>query len=137
MKHDCLSEGQLENLLCAAPDPALLAHVAGCEDCAAKLAAFTLALPLLEPPAGLQNEVLRKTRTPQARQSESLGSYALRVFAAMAAVLALLFSGVFDKIASLPENLPRLTAQISAQLSTLNSQLSTQKEDIPNAPEPQ
>jgi len=107
----CLSNEQLQRLLCAAPGLELLEHVAACEACAARLAEQTLALPMLEPPAGLPQEILRKTRPVQ--PAESLGSYALRVFAAMAAVLVLLFSGAFDKLASLPKDLPKLKDQIA------------------------
>jgi len=106
----CLTGEQLQEMLSAAPDLDLLEHVSTCGACAARLAEQALALPMLEPPAGLQNEVLRKA---MAQPTESLGSYALRVFAAMAAVLVLLFSGVFEKLARLPEDLPKLKEQIA------------------------
>jgi len=123
---DCLTNEQLKNLLCAAPDLAQLEHAAACEACAARLADRALALPMLEPPAGMRQEILREA---SARASgESLRSYALRVFAAMAAVLVLLFSGAFDKLAGLPQELPRLKEQIVTIFM---------KEDSPHAPEAQ
>jgi len=109
----------------------LLEHITACEACAARLAKRTTSLPTLAPPAGLRHEILRKTRPVQ--PAENLRSYALRVFAAMAAVLVLLFSGAFEKLATLPQELPRITEQISTQFSILNSQFSIQKEESTDA----
>ena len=123
---NCLNDNQLNELLHASsPDLELLEHVTQCEACAARLAELTLALPVLEPPAGMQEEILQKatekpalklvakpTTVKTAQKPESLGAYALRVFAAMAAVLVLLFSGAFEKLAALPQELPKLKDQI-------------------------
>jgi len=130
---NCLNDNQLNELLLerllVAPDLDLLEHVTQCEACAARLAERTLALPTLEPPVGLQNEILQKVKAkPVAQNPESLGAYALRVFAAMAAVLILLFSGAFNKLAELPQNLPKLKDQIITIFI---------KEDIPDASQAQ
>ena len=125
----CLDDNQLNELLHASPDLDLLEHAAQCEACTARLAERTLALPVLEPPAGLQGEILQKARAKPTiktaeKPAESLGAYALRVFAAMAAVLVLLFSGTFEKLAELPQSLPKLKDQLVTIFI---------KEDIPDA----
>ena len=112
---DCLNNDQLNACLRASPDLELLEHMAQCELCATRLAEHTLALPVLVPPAGLQNEVMQKIRTKAAatiKRPESLGSYAMRVLVAVAAVLVLLFSGTFDRLAALPQDLPKIKEQL-------------------------
>jgi hypothetical protein len=105
---NCLNESQLYDLL-RAPEADALGHVAACETCAARLAELTMELPTTPPPAGLRGEIARVVYAPP---TESFGHYALRAFAAMAAALVLLFSGAFERLATLPQKV--LTHQIAA-----------------------
>jgi anti-sigma factor RsiW len=121
----------------------LLAHIAQCDVCAQALAAQTDLLAQTSPPAGFAERTLlrahpvrpEKTAPPQ----ESLRSYSLRVIAALAAALALLFSGVFQKLTQLD---PReITQKFSESVRTfsiteLSEQLFT-KEAAHNAPKSQ
>lgn len=108
---------QLHSLLGGALPPderaVLLEHALDCDACAALLWQANQALPAVNPPAGMQARILERTRGEP--QPESLRSYALRVFAAMAAALVLLFSGAFQKLARL--DLPQLSQDIRAQVT--------------------
>jgi len=114
-----LTENQVRLLLGGALPPeehvALLEHTLSCDDCAALLWAGNAALPAVTPPPGMEARVLERAR--QKPRQESLRSYALRVAAAMAAALILLFSGAFQKLAQLPENLPKISQSIRTQIT--------------------
>ena len=105
---NCLSYDQIDALLNGMSPPeesmACLEHTAHCDACAQRLASRTVELPCAQPPAGLAAETLARARG-RGRQ-DSLRSYSLRVLAAMAAALVLLFSGAFGFLANLPEELP-------------------------------
>jgi len=94
----------------------LLEHALACDDCAALLWQANAELPEIAPPPGFEARVLERTRTAKPKQ-ESLRSYALRVFAAMAAALILLLSGVFQRLEFLPRDLPKLGDSIRAQFT--------------------
>ena len=94
---------------------ALLEHALACAACAALLWQANAQLPAIAPPLGLQARVLERAHE-QPRQ-ETLRSYSLRVIAAMAAALILLFSGVFQKLAQL--DLPKLNESIQTQFTEL------------------
>jgi len=82
----------------------LLEHTLSCDDCAALLWQANGALPAVAPPPGMEQRVLERAHARP--KQESLRSYTLRVVAAMAAALILLFSGAFYRLANLPEELP-------------------------------
>jgi len=114
-----LTQTQLHSLLAGTlPSRAretLLEHVLSCGGCAALLWQANQALPEITPPPGMEARILE--RAHEKPRQESLRSYALRVLAAMAAALILLFSGAFQKLAQLPEELPKLTQSIQAQFT--------------------
>ena len=110
---NCLSYDQMDRLLGGIASPeAMLEHIAQCDVCAEALALRTVQLPCAEAPRGLYAGALAKTRA--AGRRESLRSYSLRVLAAMAAALILLFSGAFRFLVNLPEELPKLGASIQS-----------------------
>ena len=92
---------------------ALLEHALSCEACAALLWQANESLPAVPPPPGMEARILEAARVKP--RQESLRSYALRVFAAMAAALVLLFSGAFRKLAQLPRDLPKYSQSIRMQ----------------------
>ena len=114
----CLNQEQLNTLLCGAPPLeeriAMLEHVSACETCAEALANRTTALPRVEPPAGMRSQTLSKAQVKTKQERESLGRYSLRVLAAMAAALVLLFSGAFRFLGNLPEELSKAREGIQA-----------------------
>jgi ferric-dicitrate binding protein FerR (iron transport regulator) len=117
----CITQAQLETLLSGALPPqeraALLEHALACGGCGEALWQANAALPAAPPPPGLEARVFERAHA-RPRQ-ESLRAYSLRVFAAMAAALALLFTGAFQKLAQLPQDLPRLSQSIQAQITEL------------------
>ena len=129
-----LTQTQLHSLLSGALPPreheALLEHTLACDACAALLWQENAALPEITPPAGMEARILERAR--QKPRQESLRSYALRVFAAMAAALVLLLSGVFQKLAQLPQDLPRYGESIRTQFTEL---IDYAKEGLNFAPE--
>ena len=114
-----LTQSQLNSLLSGALPPeeraALLEHALACDECAALLWQANEALPVIAPPPGMEQRVLE--RAHEKPRQESLRSYALRVVAAMAAALILLFSGAFQKLAQL--NIPKLSQNIQTQFTEL------------------
>ena len=114
-----LTQTQLHSLLSGASpsqeSEALLEHALSCEDCAMLLWQANEALPAIAPPPGMEARTLE--RAHEKPRQESLRSYALRVVAAMAAALILLFSGAFRKLAQLPEDLPKLSQSIRTQFT--------------------
>jgi len=127
---NCLNHEQINAMLSGNAPLAWLAHTADCDACAQALAHATEQLPSVSPPPGLPAQITARAR--QIQQQESLRSYALRVVAAVAAVLILLFSGVFNHLASLSDHLPQVQAAI-ASFTTEFLDFTTQ-EDPPNAP---
>ena len=111
----CLTHNQIETLLLGVTPPeeqiALLEHIADCDVCAEALAARTMALPCVNPPRGMAPQVLKKAQAKR----ENLRSYSLRVFAAMAAALVLLFSGVFQRLVQ--TGVPKLGQSIQTQFT--------------------
>jgi len=112
-----LTQPQLHSLLGGALPPeeriALLEHALACGECAALLWQANGALPEIAPPAGFGQHILE--RAHKAPRTESLRAYALRVFAAVAAALILLFSGAFQKLTQL--DLPTLGRDIQTQFT--------------------
>ena len=98
-----LTQTQLHSLLTGTlPDgecETLLEHTLSCDGCAALLWQANEALPAVAPPPGMEARVLE--RAHKAPRTESLRSYTLRVVAAMAAALVLLFSGLFQRLTRL------------------------------------
>jgi len=115
-----LTDKQIECMLTGALPPQaqaeLLEHALACDDCAALLWQANADLPEIAPPPGFETHVLERTRTAKPKQ-ESLRSYALRVFAAMAAALILLLSGAFQRLEFLPRDLPKLGDSIRTQFT--------------------
>jgi len=108
---DCLLSGNL-------PDgerAAMLEHTLGCAECAALLWQANEALPVIAPPPGMEQRILERAQKPQ--RPESMRSYALRVVAAMAAALVLLFSGAFQRLAQL--DLPKIGQDIQTQITEI------------------
>jgi len=95
----------------------LLEHALACGDCAALLWQANEALPAIAPPPGMEARILERAR--KAPRSESLRSYSLRVLAAMAAALILLFSGAFRKLELLPRDLPKFGESIRTQFTEI------------------
>jgi len=115
----------MEQLLNGAPSEAALEHAARCDACAEALARRTLERPCAAPPPGMAAQVLAQAR--DTRRRESLRSYSLRVFAAMAATLILLFSGAFRFLGNLPEALealPKLGANLQSITEYFNPERS-------------
>ena len=114
-----LTQKQIDFLLAGGLPPeehaALLEHTLACGDCAALLWQANTQLPAITPPPGMEARILE--RAHNAPRAETLRSYALRVIAAMAAALILLFSGVFRKLAQL--DLPKITQDIQAQFTEI------------------
>ena len=114
-----LTQSQINSLLSGALSPReradLLEHTLACDECAALLWQTNAELPEIAPPLGLEARVLE--RAHKAPRAETLRSYTLRVFAAMAAALILLFSGVFRKLAQL--DLPKLNQSIQTQFTEI------------------
>jgi anti-sigma factor RsiW len=114
-----LTQTQLHSLLAGAlPESereALLEHALACEDCAALLWRANEQLPEIAPPAGMNARILERAHARP--KQESLRTYSLRVLAAMAAALVLLFSGVFQRLARL--DVPRLSQEIQAQITEI------------------
>jgi len=131
-----LTQSQLNSLLSGALPPeeraALLEHALACDECAALLWQANQALPAIAPPPGMAQRVLE--RAHEKPRQESLRSYALRVVAAMAAALILLFSGAFQKLAQLPQDLPRVGESIRAQITEF---IDYAKEGLKVASEPE
>ena len=128
-----LTQTQLHSLLSGAlPDAereALLEHALACDGCAALLWEANTALPEIAPPLGMEQRILENAR--KAPRSESLRSYSLRVLAAMAAALVLLFSGLFQRLAQL--DVPKLSQEIQAQFTEM---IDYAKEGLKLASEP-
>jgi len=117
---NCLSREQIEALLNGAASLEEMEHTATCDACAEALALHTMRLPIAQPPAGLHAQALSQAR--DASRRESLRGYSLRVLAAMAAALILLFSGAFGFLGSrLPEALPRLGESIQSITGYFNT----------------
>jgi len=114
-----LTESQLHSLLSGAlpaqENQSLLEHALACDACAALLWQANEQLPAIAPPLGMEARILERAR--KAPRTETLRSYTLRVCAAMAAALVLLFSGVFQKLAQL--DLPQLNQNIQTQITEL------------------
>jgi len=131
----CLTQAKMEQLLCGAPPLeeriALLEHIAECDVCAEAIAAQTMRLPCVPMPPDLTGQTLARAR---ARKQESLGQYALRVFAAMAAALILLFTGAFGFLTRLPDEVPKLRETIQAQVTEF---FDSKKEGISLASKPE
>ncbi|MDR1464239.1 MAG: hypothetical protein LBJ11_02910 [Oscillospiraceae bacterium] len=121
----------------------VLEHVAWCDGCAGRLAELTEALPPPELPADLTDRIYAKAKVvpfPQQRQNrpESLRSFTLRVLAAMAATLILLFSGTFHKLGQLDFNaVSQAVHQSVVGLTQFTDQLFTSKEDSRRASQSQ
>jgi len=96
---------------------ALLEHALACDDCAALLWQANDRLPAIPPPLGMEARTLERAR--QKPRQESLRAYALRVIAAMAAALVLLFSGAFQKLELLPRDLPKFSESIRSQFTEI------------------
>jgi len=115
----CLNKNQINALLCgdtsAGEQMAMLEHIAGCDACAEALATRTAQLPQTEPPKGILSQILTKTQVKP--RQESLRSYTLRVVAAMAAALILLFSGAFQFLLELPDELPEMRHNIRISIT--------------------
>ncbi|HET8655466.1 MAG TPA: hypothetical protein VFL93_08105 [Longimicrobiaceae bacterium] len=89
MQH--LSEETLARLVAEEPTPEEAAHLAGCAECAAELAAYTeqtealAALPMLEAPgrvwAGIEDGLVERARTRQRRASWLRAAAAVVLFA--------------------------------------------------------
>ena len=116
-----LNQDQLHALLRGNPSleerAAMLGHVTQCGACAEALAMHTAQLPCAEPPRGMISRTLasaQKTSRP-----ENLRSYSLRVLAAMAAALILLFSGAFGFLSRLPGEMPKLRENIQASFTEI------------------
>jgi len=109
----CLTHEQLDMLLCGMASVQeqmdWLEHTSECDACAEALALRTAQMPSVKAPRGMRSQVLAKT---QAKQQESMMHYTLRVVAAMAAALILVFSGAFAFLEELPETLPEIQANI-------------------------
>ena len=129
-----LTELQLHSLLEGAlpleEQTALLEHALACDDCAALLWRANETLPEIAPPSGFEARVLERARVKP--KQETLRSYALRVVAAMAAALILLFSGAFGKLSQL--DLPKIGHDIQTQFNEL---IDYAKEGLNFASEPQ
>jgi len=114
-----LTQSQRHSLLAGALPPAeraaLLEHALACDECAALLWRTNAQLPAIAPPPGMERRTLERAR--KGPRSESLRSYSLRVLAAMAAALILLFSGAFQKLAQL--DVPALSRNIQAQFTEI------------------
>ena len=114
-----LTQTQLHSLLGGAlpsrESEALLEHALACGDCAALLWQANEALPAIAPPLGMEQRILE--RAHQKPRQESLRAYSLRVLAAMAAALILLFSGAFRKLAQL--DVPKLSQEIQTQITEI------------------
>ena len=105
--------GLLSGALPAREREALLEHALACGECAALLWQANEALPEIAPPPGMDRRILERAR--KAPRPETLRAYSLRVLAAMAAALILLFSGAFQKLAQL--DLPKLSQSIQTQIT--------------------
>ena len=128
---NCLTHEQLNALLCgtssAREQMDWLEHTSQCDACAEMLALQTARLPCVKaPPMALAR--------PKPRQ-ESLRSYTLRVVAAMAAALILLFSGVFQFLFELPETLPELRQSVQIVITDFFEDVT--QGGTPDAPEPE
>jgi anti-sigma factor RsiW len=114
-----LTQTQLHSLLSGAlpaqEREALLEHALACADCAQLLWQANEQLPAVSPPPGMERRVLE--RAHEKPKQESLRSYSLRVLAAMAAALVLLFSGLFQRLARL--DVPKLSRDIQTQITEL------------------
>ena len=134
---------QIHSLLQGAAPPveraALLEHVLECEDCAALLYERSAELPAAVPPVGMEERILeavRKAPERRERKPETLRSYALRVFAAMAAALILLFSGAFKQLDRFTRSLPELSSNLRTQISEFFDFSDSTKEGLYFASEP-
>jgi len=114
-----LTQKQIDFLLAGglpeAEHAALLEHALACDACAALLWQSNAALPEIAPPPGIEQRVLERAR--RAGRPESMRSYALRVVAAMAAALVLLFSGMFQRLVQ--TGVPKLGQSIQTQFTEL------------------
>ena len=131
---NCLTHEQLHALLCgtssAREQMDWLEHTSQCDACAEMLALHTARLPCVKaPPMALAK--------PSPRQ-ESLRSYTLRVVAAMAAALILLFSGAFRLLFELPEALPEIQQNVQSVITEfLDFTIDFTQGGTPDAPEPE
>jgi len=133
---NCLSYDQIDALLCgttsAQEQITMLEHVSLCDSCAEALALQTDQLPRVEPPKGMIPQVLSETHIKS--KQESLARYSLRVIAAMAAALILLFSGAFSFLLDLPKQLPELQQSIQSSITEF---FDFTQGGLFNAPKPQ
>ena len=131
---NCLTHEQFDTLLCGTSSVQeqmdWLAHTSQCDACAERLALRTAQLPCVKaPPMALAK--------PKPRQ-ESLGHYTLRVLAAMAAALILLFGGAFQFLFELPEALPEIQTSIRTVITDFFEDFTDFTQGgTPDAPEPE
>ena len=132
----CLTHEQIDALLCgttsAQEQADWLEHVVDCDACAEALARRTAQLPCAAPPVGITSQVLAKTRAKP--RQESLRNYTLRVVAAMAAALILLFSGAFQFLFELPEVLPEFGQNIQTAITEFFDFTQGGSPDAPETP---
>lgn len=79
----------------------VMEHIAECDECADRMACLTLDMAAVDPPAGINEDILAaaaKENTREKRRQDNLLMYSVRVVAGICAALVMIFSGAFRHI---------------------------------------
>ncbi|MEE1428352.1 MAG: zf-HC2 domain-containing protein [Acutalibacteraceae bacterium] len=79
----------------------VMEHIAKCDECADRMADLTLDMACVDPPAGMNEDILAaaaKENTREKRRQDNLLMYSVRVVAGICAALVMIFSGAFRHI---------------------------------------
>lgn len=124
----------------------VMEHIAECDECADRMACLTLDMTAIDPPAGMNEDILAaaaKEKTREKRRQDNLPMYSVRVVAGICAALVMIFSGAFkhiskindidmsklnDKSRSISQSIDESFSEFKQKISDLGGNNNEQKE---------
>ena len=116
----------------------VMEHIAKCDECADRMADLTLDMACVDPPAGINEDILAaaaKENTREKRRQDNLLMYSVRVVAGICAALVMIFSGAFrhitkinDKSRSISQSIDESFNEFKQKISDLGGNNNEQKE---------
>ena len=116
----------------------VMEHIAKCDECADRMADLTLDMACVDPPAGMNEDILAaaaKENTREKRRQDNLLMYSVRVVAGICAALVMIFSGAFrhitkinDKSRSISQSIDESFNEFKQKISDLGGNNNEQKE---------